>query len=537
MRGAGVSGATMDYVLAWNGPTAAICVAFSDKATADCYQPRKRVIEYKAAPWGVRIYDPEKSPEGDQADEHPLKPVEAASGDLRSHGSPMTIRGGRPATGSIIWEDPETKTKPIGVKVTKANGKRTIVKFDPGTTPEDARLLAPVIADRARHASPLGVETVGEYATRWVAERKARGISTWRHDRGRLNGHVLPLLGALDVRTFRREDVERVVEDLDRKISLDEEDDEEHLSWKTASNVWVLLSKMCKEMSNAKRKDLRVREDNPAALVRPPERGEKKAKQYLYPSEFRRLVECKEIDAAYRALYAFAVYTYACSNEIAALTWEDIDLEHWTIHITKSIDRATHKAKPTKTGITRRIPIELALRPLLAMLRSAHQKAKGKKSAPVVWMPDHEDRAILLREHLETAEVKRSELLTSNAHRPRLTFHDLRATGITWAAVRGDNPMQIKQRAGHKGFATTEVYIREAENLRQGFGEPFPPLPSELRVSSSVSAFRHRIPHGAAKFAWYGVEQRGIEFSRVHNANWATFLLFSSNRSIFRSFR
>jgi hypothetical protein len=50
------------------------------------------------------------------------------------------------------------------------------------------------------------------------------------------------------------------------------------------------------------------------------------------------------------------------------------------IHITKSIDRATHKAKPTKTGITRRIPIEPALRPLLAMLHAAHEEAKGKVS-------------------------------------------------------------------------------------------------------------------------------------------------------------
>jgi hypothetical protein len=57
----GVSVATMDHVLGWDGPTTAICVAFSDKATADCYQPRKRVIEYKATPWGVRIYDPDKA--------------------------------------------------------------------------------------------------------------------------------------------------------------------------------------------------------------------------------------------------------------------------------------------------------------------------------------------------------------------------------------------------------------------------------------------------------------------------------------------
>jgi hypothetical protein len=33
------------------------------------------------------------------------------------------------------------------------------------------------------------------------------------------------------------------------------------------------------------------------------------------------------------------------------------------------------------------------------------------------------------------------------------------------------------------------------------------------------------------------VEQRGIELSRVHNANQAMSLPFSSNRSISRSFR
>jgi len=32
-------------------------------------------------------------------------------------------------------------------------------------------------------------------------------------------------------------------------------------------------------------------------------------------------------------------------------------------------------------------------------------------------MPDHEDRAILLRQHLELAGVKRAELFTSDAQR------------------------------------------------------------------------------------------------------------------------
>ena len=73
--------------------------------------------------------------------------------------------GGRPSTGSIVWADPTTKTTPIGVRVTKANGTRTIVRFDLGTTPDDARALAPILAERARFAVANGAgETVSQYA-------------------------------------------------------------------------------------------------------------------------------------------------------------------------------------------------------------------------------------------------------------------------------------------------------------------------------------------------------------------------------------
>jgi hypothetical protein len=176
------------------------------------------------------------------------------------------------------------------------------------------------------------------------------------------------------------------------------------------------------------------------------------------------------------------------------------------------VNRETREVKSTKTGTTRRIPIEAELRPLLSRLHAESKQAKGKKAKRLLWMPDHEDRAVLLRQHLETAGVTRAELFTSDAHRNHITFHDLRATGITWCAVRGDDPLRIKQRAGHKSFSTTEIYIREAENLREGFGAPFPALPASLSsVSASVSAFRRRSPRGAANFPWNLVEQRGIE--------------------------
>lgn len=236
---------------------------------------------------------------------------------------------------------------------------------------------------------------------------------------------------------------------------------------------------------HSKNRALRVRSDNPVKGIRPPERGERKAKQYLYPSELMKLVSCETRDAEGRflvplrdrVLYAVAVYTFARAGELEALTWDDVDFDHGIIHIVKAVDRRTGKVKGTKTGETRRIPIEPHLLPLLQRL---HAERKGPA---VVSMPDDEDRAVGLREALLVAGVRRAELFITDAQRKDITFPDLRATGITWMAVRGDNPLTVKGRAGHRSFSTTEIYIREAENLTAGFGEPFPELPSALTGS------------------------------------------------------
>jgi hypothetical protein len=34
--------------------------------------------------------------------------------------------------------------------------------------------------------------------------------------------------------------------------------------------------------------------------------------------------------------------------------------------------------------------------------------------------------------------------------------------------------------AGHTNFQTTQIYVRTAEAIRDGFGTPFPPLPAAL---------------------------------------------------------
>jgi hypothetical protein len=96
-----------------------------------------------------------------------------------------------------------------------------------------------------------------------------------------------------------------------------------------------------------------------------------------------------------------------------------------------------------------------------------------------------------LRSWLIKAGVDRRELHHRTPTTRPIRFHDLRATGVTWMAVRGDDPLKIQHRAGHIDFDTTQRYIREAEALHEGFGVPFPELPTALFQSHAEPTESH----------------------------------------------
>ncbi len=273
-----------------------------------------------------------------------------------------------------------------------------------------------------------------------------------------------------------RSDVERLVEKLDNAVTA------RACSWKTATNTWGVVSKMFGDAQCSKVLALRARTDNPCTGVRGPDHGVTKSKAYLYPSEVAALVSCARVPLRWRQVFALAIYTYARPGEVEALTWEDVDLEHRILHIHRAIDRsAKGKVKATKTNNPRRIPLEPAILPLLSALRG--EDASGR----VVCMPPVSDLSIGLRKYLVWAGVKRAELFANDRTRKQITFYDLRATGITWLALRGDDPMKIMQRAGHENMSTTMGYIREAENLVNAPGEVFAALPPALFVSPAES--------------------------------------------------
>ncbi len=384
---------------------------------------------------------------------------------------------------------------------------------DPGERRSSGTSVRHGYAAAVKSADPgTGVETVASYSERWLKDREGRIVDI-RGNRTRVRDYILPIIGTLDVRTFSRDDVERVRDDLDRRIASG------GLAWGTAAGVWHLLTTMCRDSMSSKQKALRVREDNPAREVKPPDTGAAKAKQYLYPSEFLQFVNCDRVPLRWRRAVALAVYLYAREGELRALRWDagDLDMDHGMIAITRAVNTRTGKIDSTKSGETRRFAVEAELLPLLRVLK---REAHGKGAVfPIANLGNMADR---LRRWLKRAEVFRPELHTATATSKAITWHDLRATGITWMAVRGDDPLKIKQRAGHSAFTTTEVYIRTAEAIRDGFGVAFPPLPACLCGASHNVTNRHSVTissRNAAKTA--SSEHDGI-LSELHHARGRT---------------
>jgi hypothetical protein len=81
---------------------------------------------------------------------------------------------------------------------------------------------------------------------------------------------------------------------------------------------------------------------------------------------------------------------------------------------------------------------------------------------------------------LELAGITRTALFSRAPSVKAIRFHDLRSAGITWMAIRGDDPLNVQQRAGQSSFSTTQIYVREADAIRSGFDEPFAHLPDGL---------------------------------------------------------
>jgi hypothetical protein len=220
---------------------------------------------------------------------------------------------------------------------------------------------------------------------------------------------------------------------------------------------------------------------------------EDRASPYLLPSELLTFAACDGVPLHSRQIYTLATYLYLRGGELAALEWGDVNLERRYV----LVHRAEHghgDRQSTKTKRVRKVPIEHALLPAL---REMHDEVEGE--GLVVEMPPTCEWAASLHRHLRLAGVTRADLFADDETRRQLSFHDLRHTGITWRAVRGDSAFDIKDGACHTDLETTQRYVNEAQKFGDDFGEVFPPLPTAQAAGLSAdrwSTANYSVPRG-----------------------------------------
>jgi len=425
--------------------------------------------------------------------------------------------GGRPKTGTIV----KTRDGRWQAVVTLADGSRKRLEpFEAGTSKAMARERAAFWAEKYAASNVVGKDTKAPSAGGpgwWHAYFEHRASKGLTPVKVMYQAHLLPVLGVKHPRDWTKRDCEAVRDSLDAKITagswerqIGDTTRRYDFGWKRAWNVWALFTSACKEAANSKNRALKVRDDNPCRDVKPPERGAKKQKQWIYPSEFLQLLNCDAVPERWLLMYAVLVYTYLRPNELKALQRKDVELDTGLLNVTKAwnFDKNVQKAEPKTEAGVRFVPIEIELLPLL------RQMCAGLEPDEYLFptLPPPEDWADTFRTHLRRAGITREKLFDDTATVKNVTLYDLRATGITWRTLRGDDARLIQRAAGHEKYATTDGYVREAgifSDRLDRIGKPFPPLPERFRSRVAITNPLNGLP--SFKTAGFSASPRGFE--------------------------
>ena len=348
------------------------------------------------------------------------------------------------------------------------------------------------LAQEAAQRDPLHGETSTMYRERLDKYRKELGRRGGKDDANTWKVWLADSLGSLPIAKVTREDVERVRDVLDEAITLHRRTEgKEGIGAKRARNVWTVVTTTFKAACTAKRRDLRVREDNPCTGVLPPERGESRRRTFIYPVEALALFACRDVPLPWRETYAVACYLYLRPGELRALTCGDVDLDAMVVHITKAYDERTREVKAPKTrnGV-RDVPIHANLVPLLKRVIKGREVTAAL--VPIVAQRSEFERAHETRRHLAMAGATRPRLTENTATTMHVGFRSWRDTGITWLALTGVDIAKMQRRAGHDEISTTMDYVKAAEDVTGTIGEPFPPLPACLVAPDEIDVEKAR---------------------------------------------
>ena len=323
----------------------------------------------------------------------------------------------------------------------------------------------PALTERRTLNSRITFQQFGELWTSGYLSDVSERIDPKRSaktDASRLEKHVYPVIGQIQVRAFQGEQgVEWAESVLKRLRTL-----EKPPSRSTARQVAQVVSRL---LTMAAFPDIKLIPSSPLARgYIPPASKTKKAKSYLYPEEEALVMANTNVPLKLRVFYGFMIREGARLSNFLELRFSQLDLKRGIITL-----------DDTKTGT----PIEWDLTPgtTNALLIYRDLFVKPENRGDYVFLDKdgklridgkvlHPSKmALTLRQHLRESGIDRPQLFDHGEHRINFRVHDLRTSFVTVKLAIGKSETWVMDRTGHESSQMLQTY-RKKERLHIGTG-------------------------------------------------------------------
>jgi integrase len=307
--------------------------------------------------------------------------------------------------------------------------------------------------DLGRQAASVQL-TLNEYLDRWLetAAKPRLREKSYRSYESLLRRYVRPALGARNLTAICPLDVQAAYQELvERGLS--------------ARTIRYTHSVLRSSMRQAIRWRLLAEDPtNGAQLPR-----QRRRELRVLTAEQSRLFLETAMQTAYGPVFAVALTTAARPSEYLALKWQDINWEHGTVSVARTLEkvRGGWRFAETKRNRSRRV-IKLQ-EWVLELLKDLSTKTNLRTScggwhgaAGLIFTtpsgrPIHADRL-----------AKTFKSVLRNAGLPAIRLYDLRHTGATLALAAGVPPKVVSEQLGHASAAfTLDIYSHVLPHMQE----------------------------------------------------------------------
>jgi len=363
-------------------------------------------------------------------------------------------RGKRSYGTGSIFRRPERKGKQWVAQIALENGKTRQRYFN--TEGQAADALNEMLYE-LRHGTLITEkdQTVKQHFEHWLEVHKTKvRWTTYLGYRRILNNHILPILGNRSLQRLSARDLDSLYA---RKL-------DEGLTPRTIEGIHLVIHMALKQAVRWRLVARNVSED-----ASPPRETQSHERQIVTPEQAQQLLAAAK-GHRLEAMITLALSTGMRRGELLALRWRDIDFQHKSLYVQRSVNRLPggYRVTEPKTASGKR-KITLPQFVIEALQQHRIRQLEAKLKAGPAWEEHDLVFCNMKGRFLNTQSlfVLFSSLL-KKAGLPHMRFHDLRHSAATILLAMGVPIKVVQELLGHRDIGTTlNVYGHVLASMQQ----------------------------------------------------------------------